>query len=150
MINSLRLLTAAIAVAALAACSDNSPVGVLATVDSAAQAKGSNGGGIGATTTTITLSAPANAVFRSAKGKAKFAASTNERELQIEVENVPAGTVLNVAIGGVSLGSATADAFGKARISRNSKLGDAVPLSVAGQSVTVTTSAGAVVVSGSF
>lgn len=150
MKNSLRILAAVFAVATLAACSDNSPVGVVASIDSAAQAKGSNGGGTAAVTTTITLSAPANAAFRSAKGKAKFATKANERELQIEVENVPAGTTLNFSLGGVSLGSAQADAFGKARINRNSKLGDTVPMSVAGMAVSVTTAAGAVVVTGSF
>jgi predicted PilT family ATPase len=150
MKNSLRILTAVFAVATLAACSDNSPVGVIANIDSAAQAKGSNGGGVAATTTTITLSAPANAAFRSAKGKAKFSVSANEREIQVEVENVPAGTVLNFSVGGVSLGSATADAFGKARINRNSKLGDAVPMSVAGLAVSVTTAGGATVVTGAF
>lgn len=150
MKTSLRVLTALFAVASLAACSDSSPVGVSATTDSAVQAKGSNGGGVSAATTTIVLSAPANAVFRSAKGKAKFAATANERELQIEVENVPAGTILNVAVGGTSVGSMQADAFGKARLNRNSKLGDTVPMSVAGIAVSVTTATGAVVVSGSF
>lgn len=148
MFRSIRLIAAIAAAATLAACSESSPTGV---ADDAAFAKGS-----GSTTTSSTASRieivlirPANAVYRSAKGKAKFASKASERELQVEVENVPVGTDLTIALGGTVIGTAKADAFGKARLNLNSTLGQTVPMSVTGQSVTVTSAAGAVV-SGSF
>ncbi len=146
---SIRAVVSIAAVAALAACSDSSPVAV--TDPSASLARGSGGGGAAtATKQTITLSPSAGALFASAKGKAKFAAKPGERELQIEVENVPAGTSLIFTVGGVNVGTATADALRQARINLNSTLGNAVPLSVTGASVIVTTAAGGAVVSGSF
>lgn len=140
-----------VAVAALAACSESTPTSV---ATDAALARGSgNGtasGGSAAATgrVEIVLTRPANAVYRSAKGKAKFTAKAGERELQVEVENVPVGTVLTILVGTSSY-SATADALGKARLNMNSALGQSVPMAVTGAAVTVTSAAGTVV-SGGF
>jgi hypothetical protein len=99
----------------------------------------------------VTLSAPAaNAAFPGANGEAKFENEGGERELEIEVEDVPAGTELVFYLGTVEIARATADSFGNARINLNSDRGAVVPASVAGQTVTVKTSAGVVVVTGSF
>jgi hypothetical protein len=54
-------------------------------------------------------------------------------------------------VGGIQLGAAqTVDALGNARINLNSDRGDAVPGTVSGQRVEVRTSAGALILSGSF
>lgn len=144
MIRTIRFVAATLAAVALAACSESSPTGVMA---DAALASGSSSAS--ATRIEIALTRPADAVYRNAKGKAKYATKTGERELQVEVENVPAGTVLTIAVGGTSAGSATADAFGKARLNLNTTLGQTVPMVSAGTTVTVTSAAGPVV-SGSF
>ena len=100
---------------------------------------------------TVSLSAPSsNAAFAGAKGEAKFENEGGERELEIEVENVPVGTELVFYIGDAEVARATADSVGHARINLNSDRGATVPASVAGKSITVKTPAGVVVVTGSF
>lgn len=143
---TLRTLAAVGSLAALAACNESSPTGIVET--DAALSRGSSGGST-ANRVEIVLTRPAGAVFANAKGKAKFASKTGERELQIEVENIPAGTTLNFFVDGVQVGSATASALREANLNLNSQRGDAVPLTVTGKSVSVRTAAG-VVVSGSF
>ena len=114
-------------------------------------------GATGTTTTTVTgapiiaLRPPlTGAAFARANGKAEFENQGGERELEIEVEDVAAGTALIFYLGTVELARATADAFGNARINLNSDRGANVPASVAGQVVSVTTASGAMVVLGSF
>lgn len=145
MTRTIRTLAAFAAAATLAACSESGPTAI---VSEPAFASGSSGGGSKKSITEIALTRPANAAYRSAKGKAKFAIKAGERELQVEVENIPAGTVLSIMVGSSSY-SATANALGKARLNVNSTRGQSVPMSVAGAAVTVTSAAGAVV-SGSF
>lgn len=147
--NTLRALTVVTSLVVLAACSEQSPV---APLDSdAVLASGKSGGG---STTSgrveIALTRPADAPFANAKGKARYSSKSSERELQVEVENVPVGTVITFAYNGVSFGTATANALREARINVNSKLGQTVPMVGAGGLVTASTTAGAVIVSGSF
>jgi hypothetical protein len=153
-IHAFRTLAAVAAVSLITACSDSSPVG-LETSSDATLAKGS-GSTVGSTTKStaskveIILSRPANAVFASAKGKAKFASKPSERELQIEVENIPAGTAVVFMLDGAAIGTATANTLREARLNLNSTLGQTVPMSVTGKSVTVMTAAGGAIVAGSF
>jgi hypothetical protein len=91
-------------------------------------------------------------VFPAAKGSAKFKAKPGERELQVEVEHIRrlAGRRVVVVVGGAKLGTAKVSAFGAARLSRNSELGQRVPQISAGTVVTVRTGGGTTVVKGSF
>ena len=99
----------------------------------------------------ISLRPPtADAAFSRANGEAKFENEGGERELEIEVEDIPAGTALVFYVGDVEVARATADSFGNARINLNSDRGGVVPASVAGKTVTVKTPEGVVVVTGSF
>ena len=91
-----------------------------------------------------------DAAFSRANGEAKFENEGGERELEIEVEDIPAGTALVFYVGDVEVARATADSLGNARINLNSDRGGVVPASVAGKTVTVKTPAGVVVVAGSF
>lgn len=144
-----RLIAVLGAVAIAAGSAACSPDSAGPTAASAAAAKGSGtGGGQTADRLEIRLSAPAGSIFANAKGKAKFRDRGGEQQLEIEVENIPAGTVIDFAVGGAAIGSATADALGNASLRLNSDEGDTVP-AVAGQSVDAT-SGGSPVVSGSF
>lgn len=89
--------------------------------------------------------------FANAKGKAKWSAKPGERELQVEIENVAAGTSVNFFVGGVQVGTTqVTNALRAASINLNTTLGQSVPTSVTGQSVEVKTSAGVLVASGKF
>lgn len=151
--STLRFAFALTAAAALSACSDAAPTG--AVVDSASFARGSSRGGDNAPSATrqrveIALTAPSASVLPRANGKAKFSSKPGERELQIEVEDLPVGTAVVFRVGGTQVGTATATALGEARLSLNSTLGQSVPMSVAGQAVTVSTATGGLIVTGSF
>ncbi len=138
-----RRLAIAIVVASLAGCADNSVSGI---DGQPLLARGSGGGGT-ATRIEIALTAPAGAPYRAAKGKAKFDSRT-PRELQVEAENIPAGTTVVFRLGGTQIGTGTASALGAVRLDL---VGAVAPTSVAGKSVTVNrASDGAVIVSGSF
>lgn len=93
-----------------------------------------------------------SASFPRAKGKATFTVNGDQREFQAQVEEVPglAGTLVNISLGGVSMGSATVDATGRAGIGLNTRLGDSVPSSVTGQSLEVRAAGGTLIASGSF
>jgi hypothetical protein len=94
---------------------------------------------------------PAKA-FPAAKGSAKFRARPGERELQIEVEHIRrlAGRRVVFFVGGRRLGTARVNAFGAARIERNTERGQRVPAVRAGTRVRVRTLAGVLIVFGSF
>lgn len=150
---TLRFAVALSAVVALSACSDAAPTG--AVVDSASFARGSSRDGGTTPTATrqrveISLVAPSGSVLPRANGKAKFSSKPGERELQIEVEDLPVGTSVVFRLGGAQIGTAVATALGEARLSLNSTLGQNVPMSVAGQAVTVSTASGGLIVTGSF
>lgn len=90
--------------------------------------------------------------FPAAKGHATFKAKPEERELQVEVEHIPrlAGKRVAFVVAGKKLGTAKVNAFGKARIERNSQRGQFVPSVSAGTAVRVRTAAGVLIVKGSF
>jgi len=90
--------------------------------------------------------------FPAAKGSAKFQAKPGERELQAEVEHIRrlAGKRVAFFVAGKKLGLSKVNAFGAARINRNSERGQFVPNVKAGTKVVVRTLAGAKIVAGSF
>jgi hypothetical protein len=101
--------------------------------------------------TIVRLIAPAaNAPFPGASGKAQFDTRPGENELEIEVEHVPAGTVVNFFVGDTQVGTATVGTLRETEISLNSRAGDMIPAIGAGTVVSVRTAAGATIVSGSF
>ena len=144
---ALRITSAAVLVS-LAACGDNATTGV----EGASLKSGSSasGGSVKAGRVLIALTRPAGAPFASAKGKAKYSNRGGERELQIEAENIPAGTAVEFVLDGAVIGTGTATALREVRLNLNSDLGATVPTSVTGKGVSVRTAAGAVIVSGSF
>jgi hypothetical protein len=90
--------------------------------------------------------------FPAAKGSAKFKATAEERELQVEVEHIRrlAGKRVVFVVGGKRLGTAKVNRFGAAQIERNSQRGQFVPAVQVGTTVKVKTPAGALIVRGSF
>ena len=90
--------------------------------------------------------------FPAAKGSAKSRARPGERELEIEVEHVHrlAGKRVALFVAGKKLGTAKVNAFGAARIERNSERGRFVPKISAGMGVRVRTAASVLIVRGSF
>lgn len=154
----LRLLAPASFVAALAlsACAE-SPVSPIST-SAIADAKGTS-----TTTSTTSSSAtririyatllpPSGAPFSNAKGKGSWDSRNNntKRELELEIEHLPVGTAVEFFVGGVSVGTRTTDALGKAEIEFSTELGQSVPESVNGLAIEIRNAAGAVLVSGSF
>ena len=96
------------------------------------------------------LSPPAtNPAYPGASGSAVHRTVGNQRELEVEVEDVPAGTVLTFFYNDTELGTAVADAQGRARIALNTNDGATVPFRVIGATISVQ-SEGIVVVSGTF
>ena len=94
---------------------------------------------------------PAKA-FPAAKGSAKFKATAEERELQVEVEHVRrlAGKRVVFIVGGKKIAAKKVNRFGAAEITRNSERGQFVPAVRAGTSVRVKTAVGVLIVKGSF
>ena len=89
--------------------------------------------------------------FPAATGKAVFKTNGVQRELDIEVQHIPPGTVVLFYLGLKQIGTAqTADALGAAQVVVNTELGDVVPLTVVGKRVKVKTDAGILVVRGRF
>lgn len=87
-----------------------------------------------------------------AKGSATFKAKPGERELQVEVEHIRrlAGKRVAFFVAGKKLATAKVNAFGEARVERNSERGQLVPAGSAGTRVRVRTAAGVLIVKGSF
>jgi hypothetical protein len=84
------------------------------------------------------------AVFRQRPG--------NDLKLQVEVEdvNLPAGTVLNVFVGGQQIGTLTIDTLRAGRIELETERGQVVPAVTNGSTVAVRNQAGANIVTGTF
>jgi hypothetical protein len=84
------------------------------------------------------------AVFRQRPG--------NDLKLQVEVQdvNLPAGTVLNVFVGGQQFGTLTIDTLRAGRIELETERGQAVPTVTSGTTVAVRNQAGANIVTGTF
>ena len=93
---------------------------------------------------------PTGAAFPGANGQASFENEGGERELEIQVQDVPAGTALVFFLDNAQIATQTADVNGGARINLNSDAGATVPTSVAGKVVSVRTAAGVIVVTGTF
>ncbi|MDT7808301.1 MAG: hypothetical protein QOJ70_2114 [Acidobacteriota bacterium] len=76
----------------------------------------------------------------------------NSRKLEVEVEhvNLPAGTVLNVLVGGTKIGTITLDSLGAGQIELETERGRTVPVVNTGTSVAVTNQPGANIVAGTF
>ena len=140
---------ATIAIASLTACTDPFSPDDSAAARSSSSSSTTNPA-TGEQFVIIALTAPADAAFRSANGKAKFKSRGGERELEIEVEDVRAGTVLVFFLDGAEIGRRTASALGNANLELNSDRGGVVPASVSGKSVAIRTSSGATVVTGSL
>ncbi len=98
----------------------------------------------------ISLSAPAE--VRGAKGSAKYRNRGGEKEFQVEVEVARrwVGTVYQVFVNDAVAGQLTIDAFGKGRLSLNSRLGGTVPVIGKGTVVRVVNGEAVTVVSGRF
>lgn len=142
------VLSAVAVAGTLGACSaDTTGPGNQATV-AAARGSGSGGTSDSSDRLEIELTAPANAIFPEADGKAKYKDRGGEQQLEIEVEDIPPGTLIDYFVGGTAVGSATANGLGNAELRLNSDEGDSVPNPV-GQTVEAR-SGGALVVSGSF
>lgn len=75
-----------------------------------------------------------------------------EQELQVEVEVARrfAGTTLTVVVGTTVIGDLTIDAFGKGRLSLNSRRDEIIPAVTKGTAVSILTAAGTVAFAGSF
>jgi hypothetical protein len=101
--------------------------------------------------TILRLTAPAtNAAFAGASGKAQFDTRPGENELEMEVEHVPAGTVVNFFVDDTKVGTATVGTLRETEINLNSRVGDVIPAITGGTAVSVRTAAGAVIASGTF
>ena len=84
------------------------------------------------------------AVFRERPG--------NDRKLEVEVQdvNLPAGTVLNVLVGGQQIGTITLDALRAGQVELETERGQAVPAVTNGTTVAVRNQSGANIVTGTF
>ena len=141
---------ATLAAGSLTACTDPASPDDSASARNSSSATGTAGQGTDVPLVLIALRAAADGPFRTAHGKAKFKSRGGERELEIELEDVRTGLELLFLLDDINLGTRTTDAFGRANLELNSDRGSAVPMTVAGRKVTVRTTSGATVVSGSF
>lgn len=113
-----------------------------------ALAKGGDDGGGNRVRITLTGSA----AYPAAKAKATYKATAEEREFQVEAENLKSlsGKTVSVLVNGTRVGTMKVNALGTARLSLNTNAGAAVPTIAAGSSVRIRTAAGALIASGSF
>ena len=90
---------------------------------------------------------------RTPHGKAVFRQRPgNDRKLEVEVEdvNLPAGTVLNVLVGGQQVATLTLGALRAGEVELETERGQAVPAITGGTSVVVRNQSGANIVTGAF
>ncbi len=94
---------------------------------------------------------PGSAYSR-ASGSAQYQAQPGQREFQVEVERLASlrGTSVLVRVNGATVGSTKVSSKGIAQLTRNSERGQRVPVIVHGSTVTVQTTAGVVIASGTF
>ena len=144
-----------VATATSLACDSGSATGP-EMADQIAAARGSGTAGAAATSdrvrVIITLAPVAGGGFNQASGKAKWDSrnGNSKRELQMEAESLVPGTQVAFFIGDTQVGSATAGAFGEAKLELSTQLGHMVPLSVSGLRAEARTAGGAVIVTGIF
>jgi hypothetical protein len=85
-------------------------------------------------------------------GTSQYQAQPGQRELQVELQRLPSlrGLSLVVRVDGARVGSMHVSSNGTAQLTRNTELGQSVPLVGHGSTVTVTTTTGAAITSGRF
>jgi hypothetical protein len=90
--------------------------------------------------------------FARAAGSSQYQSQPGQSEFQAEVEHVRAlaGKQLLVKVNGTTIGKMKVSSLGQADLTLNSELGQSVPTITGGSAVKVTTSTGAVVVSGRY
>jgi hypothetical protein len=90
--------------------------------------------------------------YPKATGTSQYQAQPGQSEFRVEVEHVRslAGKMVKVNVNGATVGSIKVSRLGSADLTLNSELGQTVPNIVSGSNVTVTTSGGTLIVSGSF
>jgi hypothetical protein len=93
-----------------------------------------------------------SSAFPRARGSSQYQTQPGQAEFQAEVEHVPAlrGRLVTVSVNGAAVGSARVSPLGIAHLERNSELGQRVPVIGPGSIVSITTSTGTVIVSGSY
>ncbi len=94
---------------------------------------------------------PGSAYSR-ASGSAQYQAQPGQRELQVEVERLASlrGTAVLVRVNGATVGSMKVSSNGIAQLVRNTERGQRVPMIAHGSTVTLQTTAGVVIASGTF
>jgi len=110
-------------------------------------AKGGSGGG---DKVRIALNGSAN--YPNADGKASYKVQGTKREFEAEVEHIKKlkGQTVNVFVNGTKVASAKVDTLGQAETELSTELGNSVPKIKSGDKVEIRTTAGVVIVSGSF
>ena len=90
--------------------------------------------------------------YPAARGTAQYQAQSGQREVQVEIEHIRslAGQRVIVYVGGSKIGAARVNSRGVAELARNTERAQRVPQVGAGTIVTVRTSRGVTVVSGTF
>jgi hypothetical protein len=93
-----------------------------------------------------------SAAYSKANGSAQYQSQPGQRELQVEVQHARslAGKTVVFSAAGMTLGSAKISANGQADITRNTELGQRVPVISRGSTVAVRTAGGKLVTSGRF
>lgn len=133
-----------------AACSDTFGPQAGTSLPDVAFAKGSGSSGSASTTETrvrIRLASAATPVIAGATGEGRYEVKGTRIVFKAEVEHIPAGTVVEFFLNGVSLGKRTADALGEAELELKNA---AAPAAVAGLLLEAKNASGAVIVSGTF
>lgn len=133
------LLALTLATAALAACRDG--MAPLAGDDTIALASGSGD--------RVELSA----TFTVGDAKARFRSRGNQQELQVEVEDLAPGTMIDLLVGGIVVGTEIADGLGNINLNHNTNVDGPFPAGFAvapGTSVLARTAGGDVVAQGAF
>mgnify|MGYP001283855548 CR=1 FL=1 len=89
----------------------------------------------------IRIALKGSAQYPNAKGTAKYKAAGGEREFQVELENAKslAGKTVDVYANGVKVGSFRVSALGTGRLSRNTDLGQNVPVITSGSGIQIKT-----------
>ena len=85
------------------------------------------------------------------KGKAEYRSAPDYRKFKVQVEQVrlPDGTTLVIALNGIRVGNLRL-VFGRGELERSTKDGQVTPIVKAGDVVTATTTAGKLILKGSF
>jgi hypothetical protein len=90
--------------------------------------------------------------FPRAGGNSQYQTQPGQAEFQAEVEHVTAlkGQLVTVSVNGATVGTARVSRLGIAHLERNTDVGQKVPAIHSGSTVSITTSTGALIVSGSY